>query len=83
MLEKLKEELELNIELTGEFHKFIAEKFKVKALEYNSNILRRKKAFEVFRVNGIPKRCKFSFLKDMETLGLIKLKDKQNIELLN
>ena len=83
MLGKIEEGSELNNQITGEFYKFIAEKFKIKAAEYNSNILRREKAFEVFRVNGIPKRCKFSFLKDMESLGLIKLKDKQNIELLD
>lgn len=81
MLEKLKVELELENKLTGEFHKFIAQQFKERN-DNTSNILERKKALRIFHIYNIPKKCRSSFLKDMESLGLIKLKDKQNIELL-
>ncbi len=62
------------------WHLFIAKKFKDKCEENNTNIIRRKEAMLVLWRYNIPKDIRNLFLKEMEKMKLIKIKDKQNIK---
>ena len=68
---------------TDTFHKLVAEKLKDKANENFTNILRREEVHRLmFQSCRIPISLHNDFLGEMEDLGLIKIKDKQNIEIL-
>ena len=67
---------------TDTFHNFIAEKFKEKIEDDFGNIIKREVARKVLYINHVPLDLHNSFLGEMEELDLIKLKDKQNIEIL-
>lgn len=80
MLERIKKELLLEAK-PGVFHKFIAAKLK-ETTGFNSNIIKRKDAcYSISR--HMNKDCADKFLKEMEGYGLVKIKDKQNIEILD
>lgn len=64
----------------GVFHTFIAYKLKDRCKPY-SNILKRKEAKEILRIHNIPASIYEKFLKEMEEFKLIKIRDKQNIEI--
>jgi len=80
MLENLKEELRLKDKATI-FHFYLFEKMAQK-LEPNTNIMDRKIAKFILCRHTIPNQHHQVFLREMESCGLIKLTDKQNIELI-
>lgn len=67
---------------TGVFHLFIFEKIKEKNPNLLNKVIRRDEALKVLWHYNIPKVCRHKFLEEMQHFGLIRLKDKQNIELL-
>lgn len=67
---------------TDTFHKFIAVKFTEKKENCLANIIKRDTARKVMYINHIPLHLHTDFLREMKKLKLIKLKDKQNIEIL-
>ena len=80
MLDKIKKELGVNIE-PGVFHKIIAEKLKEKMKNRHTLIIKRIEVKFILSRHTISRANHQKFLKEMEGFGLIKLKDKQNIEL--
>ena len=62
------------------YHNYIAFKLKEK-FKFQTNI-KRKQVREFLYPYAIPKPLRNTFIKEMEQFGLIKIKDKQNIELL-
>lgn len=69
------------VEGTGVFHTLIADKLKVKYGLYN-RVVKRKCARLLLCNYGVPLHLHQRFLEEMEEMELIKLKDKQNVELL-
>jgi len=67
---------------TDTFHKLIVDKFKKKVEGECTNIIRREEAHKIMYYNRIPIYLHNDFLEELVDLDLIKLKDKQNIELL-
>lgn len=67
---------------TGVFHNFIALKFKGKCIDQYSNIIKRAEARKLLYIHSIPLEMHDNFLKEMVAFKLIKIKNKQNIELL-
>lgn len=67
---------------TDIFHKFIATKFEEKKEDEFTSVIKRVEARKIMYINHIPINLHNKFLGEMENLGLIKLKDKQNIEVL-
>ena len=67
---------------TDIFHKLIAVKFAEKKKSNFTNIIKRAEARKIMYLNHIPLDMHNDFLGEMEDLNLIKLKDKQNIEIL-
>jgi len=67
---------------TDIFHIFIAAKFTEKKENGFTNIIKREAARKVMYINHIPLHLHTDFLAEMIKLKLIKIKDKQNIEIL-
>ena len=67
---------------TNIFHKFIAAKFEEKTEGNFTNTIKRSEARKIMYINHIPLDLHTKFLGEMENLDLIKIKDKQNIEIL-
>lgn len=65
----------------GVYHCFIANKLKERT-DHTTNVLKRKEIKQVLSIHSVPKVFHCKFLKEMEGYGLIKVKDKQNIEIL-
>ena len=80
MLGELKKELGIKTRTPGVFHTFIAEKLSCKL--NGTNIMTRKEARTILYCHSISLQMQERFLKEMENYGLIKIIDKQNIELL-
>ncbi len=80
MLGEIKKELGIKTRTPGIFHKFIAEKIKLK-LNGNTTI-KRKDIRTLLYCHAISIQMQERFLKEMENYGLIKIIDKQNIQIL-
>lgn len=81
----MSDELETKVKEKGNvscFHTFIAEKLKAKAEEEHTNILSRDKVKYVLRTHTIRKEYRQRFIKEMEDYGLIRVKNKRNIEII-
>lgn len=81
MLDNIKEKLIINSE-PGTFHNYIYEKLKANQLISSENIIKRKEIVVILYRQNIPKNCHNKFLKEMQKYGLIKLKNRRNIEIL-
>lgn len=79
MLGNIRRELGL-VRTPGIFHRYMLEKFKLKAQPY-TNILTRKEACYILG-KFMKKDIFFKFLNEMEELDLIKRKNKMKIEIL-
>ena len=83
MLKSLKKELGIKTRTPGAFHTFVALRLLEKRSDNNSNIMKRKEAIIIMcNTCFIPKRIFESFLKEMECFGLVKIINKQNIEIM-
>ena len=80
MLENIKRELGIKTRTPGVFHKFIAEKLKEKC--DGTNILKHKEVRTLLYCHAVHLQMQERFLKELENCGLIKILDKQNIEVL-
>jgi len=67
---------------TGIFHLYLTLKFKEKLGLINDSTIKLEEANKVLWFHGIPKRLTHQFLKEMEQFKLIKLINKQNIQIL-
>lgn len=81
MLENIKKELNLASQKKV-FHTFIADKLKEKRDNSHTNIIKRKDVKIILCAYNISKKLHQDFLKEMEDYKLIKIKDKQNIEVM-
>ena len=81
MLSNIRKELGLKTRSPGIFHKFIAEKLIEKVDD--TNIMRHREVRTLLYCHTIPIQMQERFLKELEGYGLIKILDKQNIEVLN
>ncbi len=81
MLSSIKEKLLINRE-PGIFHSMIYEKLKNKSSVSENNVLKRKDVKFLLGKHTIHKESQDRFLKEMQDFGLIKIKNKQNIELI-
>lgn len=81
MLANIKKELGLKTRTPGVFHKFIVEKLKEKI--DGTNILKHKEVRTLLYCHAVPIQMQERFLKELECYGLIKILDKQNIEVLD
>jgi len=59
------------------FHRYI--NHKIKTVNLNSNIVKLRKVRKILYQHRIPLALQTKFLAEMEELGFIKTKDKQNI----
>ena len=82
MLENLKDKLNLNSKQQGIFHNLIYEKFKEKSSNSINSIIKRNEVRIILYNSHVPIKFHQDFLKEMQDFGLIKLKNKQNIEIL-
>lgn len=83
MLEGIKEELDIKERTPSTFHSLIADKLREKNDNPNTDIIKRKLAKKIMcEMHTIPTRLFNDFLKEMENYDLIKITDKQNIEIL-
>ena len=80
MLGNIKKELGIKTRTAGVFHKFIAEKLIEKVDD--TNILRHKEVRTLLYCHAVPIQMQERFLKELEGYGLIKILDKQNVEVL-
>lgn len=67
---------------TDTYHNHILNKFVEKKEDQYNNIIKREAARKIMYFSHIPLYMHSTFLGEMEHLGLIKIKDKQNIEIL-
>lgn len=67
---------------TDSFHNLIVEKLLEKKKDKFSNIIKRIEARKILYCNHVPIRLHNNFFKEMVSLKLIRIKDKQNIEIL-
>ena len=79
MLSNIKKELGLKTRTPGVFHKFIAEKL-IEKVDH-TNVLRHKEVRTLLYCHAVPIQMQERFLKELEGYGLIKIIDKQNIEI--
>ena len=61
----------------GIFHKYINDK--IKLLEQNSNTIRLEKVKKMLHQHRMPSALHSKFLEEMKSMGLLKLKNKQNV----
>lgn len=84
MLTNIKEELGIVLQPTT-FHLFIYGKLKNKESKilnkYRDNIIKRKDVLDFFRIQNIPKKCQSRFLKELQGYGLVKIVNKNSIEI--
>lgn len=67
---------------TDSFHKFIVLKFIEKKESCYTNIIERESARRIMYLNHIPVKIHNDFLRELEKLKLIKVKNKRNIAIL-
>ncbi len=66
----------------GVFHEFIGTKIVAKNHALKNKIIKRAEIKRIFNAYNIPNVLHQRFLKEMELSGILRIKDKQNIELL-
>lgn len=81
MLDNLKQELGLLGRNKDVFHSLMHTKLKSQLCSINNNIARREDVLYSLS-RHMKKECAEDFLKEMEGYGLIRFKNKQNIEIL-